>query len=255
MKRLADFIRDAKSGNMSLELVEWHGKTGDDIPERLRGIRRVVRQNSVALFLQSPQGTESELRYGAASLNEYDGKTFTVYHPGFRPLSDKEKKILDEWRELEAYYLRVNPTVDNFWRRKNFFKKSECPWLYGNDTVKGQRLEYVDNVPMVRTKAIKGMPVLRYNVYLHEPKAEEMKYVVCVNRTFIRDAQMFETDGFDDSELSNLDYFDCEHESRWYDRDVTPYMGIVSASDGKSACAVIAERHSIDPRVLFAIQV
>ena len=117
MKRLADFIRDAKRGNMSMELAEWYGKTGDEIPERLRGIRRVVRQNSVALFLQSPQGTESELRYGAASLNEYDGKTFTVYNPGFRPLTDKEKKILDEWRELEAYYLRV---LEQQWKCTDF---------------------------------------------------------------------------------------------------------------------------------------
>ena len=39
MKTLADLKRDAKSGNMSMEMLEWYGKTGEDIKPILRGIR------------------------------------------------------------------------------------------------------------------------------------------------------------------------------------------------------------------------
>lgn len=42
MKTLADFKRDAASGKIKLELVERYGKTGEEIPERIRGIRIVI---------------------------------------------------------------------------------------------------------------------------------------------------------------------------------------------------------------------
>ena len=42
MKTLADFKRDAASGKIKLELVKRYGKTGEEIPERIRGIRIVI---------------------------------------------------------------------------------------------------------------------------------------------------------------------------------------------------------------------
>lgn len=41
MKTLADFKRDAASGKIKLEMVERYGKTGEEIPERYRGIRTI----------------------------------------------------------------------------------------------------------------------------------------------------------------------------------------------------------------------
>ena len=62
MKTLADLKRDAKSGNMSMEMLEWYGKTGEDIKLILRGIRKVEGANSVALLLRNNEGNTSELR-------------------------------------------------------------------------------------------------------------------------------------------------------------------------------------------------
>ena len=49
-KTLAQLKRDAKNGNLVLEMVERFGKTGEDIPPRLRGPRPLVDSNSVAIM-------------------------------------------------------------------------------------------------------------------------------------------------------------------------------------------------------------
>lgn len=59
---LAELKRNANSGKMKLELIERYGETGDDIIERLRGIRKVLRANTVGLILENLDGAESELR-------------------------------------------------------------------------------------------------------------------------------------------------------------------------------------------------
>ena len=51
MKTVAELKRDANGGKMSLEMIEWYGKTGDEIRETLRGIRKVLRANTVAIIL------------------------------------------------------------------------------------------------------------------------------------------------------------------------------------------------------------
>ena len=84
MKTLADLKRDAKSGNMSMVMLEWYGKTGVDIKPILRGIRKVEGANSVALLLRNNEGNTSELRIKYATLIEYDGENLTVYDAGQR---------------------------------------------------------------------------------------------------------------------------------------------------------------------------
>ena len=76
--KLADLKRDAASGKIKLELVERYGKTGEEIPERIRGIRTVSKINTVAIFLANADGVESELRFDSAKLVEYDGKSLTI---------------------------------------------------------------------------------------------------------------------------------------------------------------------------------
>ena len=81
------------------------------------------------------------------------------------------------------------------------------------------------------------------------------KFVVCINSGLIRDAQMFDIQGLDDDQLDELDYFDCDLEHRWTDREVSPFVGITDADDGEIACAIVGEKSGIDSRALFAIQV
>lgn len=81
------------------------------------------------------------------------------------------------------------------------------------------------------------------------------KFVVCINSGLIRDAQMFDIQGLYDNQLDELDYFDCELEHRWQDREVSPFVGVTESDDGEIACAIVGEKMGIDPRALFAIQV
>lgn len=165
MKTLAELRRDAKSGQMGLELVEWYGKTGEDIKANLRGVRRVDGANSVALLLINNEGNISELRIKYATLVEYDGESLTVYAAGYRDLTEEEKKILSEWERIEKEYLEKNPFAETFWKRRDFFSKCSCPWLYGTDTVKGKHLEYIDGEVKIRDRKIRGVAILKYKVY------------------------------------------------------------------------------------------
>ena len=162
-KTIAELKRNANSGRMCLEMLKWHEAEGDQIPERLRGVRPVLRANTVALILKNNNGHESELRIPAASLMEYDGENLVVYDPGVRPLNDAEQKVLD--RVAEIYKAHENTYNGGFWQVKAYVKDSPCPWMDGHETVKGKRYQPWNKT--VRDSAIKGEVILKYRVYWH----------------------------------------------------------------------------------------
>ena len=162
MKTLADFKRDAASGKIKLELVERYGKTGEEIPERIRGIRTVSRINTVAIFLANENGVESELRFDSAKLVEYDGKSLTIYERGERDLTEQEKKILADWQKIEDDYYKQNPYGDAYWKKKDYFKRCPCPWLSGYETVRGKYYNYKEKI---LDSHVRGNAILKYNVY------------------------------------------------------------------------------------------
>ena len=84
MATLTQLKRDADSGRMSVMLLWRFGKTGNDIPREMRGVRKVFRANSVGLVLEL-NGKESTLYTDSAKLVEYDGKMLTFYRAGYRP--------------------------------------------------------------------------------------------------------------------------------------------------------------------------
>lgn len=159
---LAQFKRDAASGKIKLELVERYGKTGEEIPERIRGIRTVSRINTVAIFLANEDGVESELRFDSAKLVEYDGKSLTIYERGERDLTEQEQKILADWQKIEDDYYKQNPYGNSYWKKKDYFKKCPCPWLNGYETVKGKYYNYNGKI---LDNQIRGKAILKYNVY------------------------------------------------------------------------------------------
>ena len=160
--KLADLKRDAAGGKIKLELVERYGKTGEEIPERIRGIRTVSKINTVAIFLANADGVESELRFDSAKLVEYDGKSLTIYERGERDLTEQEQKILADWQKIENDYYQKNPHGDAYWKKKDYFKNCPCPWLAGYETVRGKCYKYngkvIDN-------QVRGNAILKYNVY------------------------------------------------------------------------------------------
>ena len=164
MKTFADFKRDAANGNMSLELIDWYGKTGEEIPKRIRGARRVVKCTQSSLILQGSE--ESRLNYLRSSLLDYDGETLTIYTSGRRSLNEQEQRIVWEWQNLEADYKLSGKSDEAVYRlRKEYYRNSECPWLFSDSFVKGKLTEHDGNVPMIRDKDLRGGMTMRYKVH------------------------------------------------------------------------------------------
>lgn len=165
---LAELKRNAAEGRISLELVERYGQRGNDLPERLRGKRKVKKVNTVALILLNENGEESELRYNgklqSAKLFEYDGKTLTVYEAGTREPTAEEQKVLDEWNRLQAEFIKENPYSDPYWKMKDYFRNCPCSWMEGLETICGKY--YMRHNGKVRDNQVRGNVILRYNVYM-----------------------------------------------------------------------------------------
>ena len=164
MKTLAELKRNANAGHMALELLEWYGETGDAIPERLRGIRRVKRANSVGLILENASGADSEMRIEAATLVECDGEYLTIYQEGKRPLNDTERRVIGEaLKESGNYYDGSELAVSEYWTIRSHLERSVCPWLNGDGFRCGKRYDPYKNV--IHDRAIKGEPILKYKVH------------------------------------------------------------------------------------------
>lgn len=160
---LADIKRKANSGNMFLELVEWKGKQGNDIPERIRGLREVLRANSVGLILKTNSGEESSLDILSAKLVECDGDVLTVFEPAHRALTAKERNLLNQWKEFEQDYWNKNPFGNGPWiYRKKFFKDHGYQYLDGYKVVQGKK--YLQHEDKVYDTQVRGNVVCKYNV-------------------------------------------------------------------------------------------
>ena len=159
---VAALKREANTGKMRLEILERYGKSGEELPLKLRGVRRVLNSNSVALRIENTDGTVSSLFVDTgAKLVDYDGESLTVYDPAQRDLTDQERKILALWKDLENDYYAENPYGNAYWRRKEYFSHCPCPWLDGCDKVRGKR--YLSN-GKVQDNSIRGNQILKYKV-------------------------------------------------------------------------------------------
>ena len=163
MKTLAELKRDANTGRMSLKLTERYNQTEKDFPERLRGIRKVKKSNSIGLILINADGKESALRIKRAALMEYDGENLIVYEAGEREPNEQEKRILEDWEKVREQYEKENPYSEIYWKKKSYFENCPCPYMSGFNSYKGKRYQYNGKV---LDSSIKGYPILKYKVYM-----------------------------------------------------------------------------------------
>lgn len=161
---LAQLKRDANSGKMALELIERYGKTGNEIKETMRGIRKVSRSNTVGIFLINNDGKESKLTIRSAKLIEYDGETLIIFNAGYREPTEEEKFVLAKRDEIYKQY--SDSYNGGFWQAKRMFENSKCPWMEGNETKCGKRYDRNNNV--VYDNIIKGRAILKYKVYFEQ---------------------------------------------------------------------------------------
>ena len=162
-KTLAQLKRDANTGKLSAELVY---RFGEDIPERLRGVRPITGSNSVAIFFRNANGQESECRIRRSALCEYDGETIKIFGYGKRPLNETEKQAFSAWEREEEAYKERNPNwiYGNglYWKKKDYFCKRGIDYLLGFEFVNGKKYDF--NTGEVFDMDIRGALELEYKI-------------------------------------------------------------------------------------------
>lgn len=157
-KSRANLFRDAKSGKLSLELIERYGNT--KLPTHMQGKRKVIKANTVSLKLQNKDGKVSTLDIPKATLIEYMYDTLIIYDAGYRkPTSN------------DAY----SDGSSSYWKEKAFFKKHNATYLMGFEMEHGLLLDFNRRKDgkenFIKDEKIKGKPILKYDVYLESVTA------------------------------------------------------------------------------------
>lgn len=169
MKTLADLKRDAKAGKISGEMIIRCG--GTDIPERLRGIRKIVDSNSVGITFLNADGKRSEMPIKSASLVSYDDDSLTIYSAGKRDLNTDELSVFKEWESISGTEeFRERERIDalsdgssTYYQKKYFFKDRDFEYLLGYDTIRGKKYDFRDG--KIIDNSIKGDIEMQYKIY------------------------------------------------------------------------------------------
>lgn len=154
MKTLADFKREITGTKWIL--TERSGKPMNEVKE-------VCHIQTNAIAFKKGDG-KSWLPLPPASLMEYTGDSFTIYSPGERELTEKERKILGnqpshmpgnrEIVERDA----LSDGNQSYYMDKRYFKENDADWYW--DWYKGKR--YSHNTDRMKDRAIKGAVELKY---------------------------------------------------------------------------------------------
>lgn len=169
---LAQLKRDAKNGFISGEIVSYFG--GKEIPEMLRGIRKIVDSNSMGIKFRNTNGEISTLYVKCASLIEYTGDSLTTYSAGIREMTQEERDIMNAWNkiaETKEFIERqewdaVSDGSSTYYQKKAFFHNSKCPYLFGTTEICGKKRDYATN--MIIDNSIKGEIKIQYKIYREE---------------------------------------------------------------------------------------
>lgn len=169
MKSVAELKRAAKTGLFSAELIEWFGNS--EIPERLRGRRKIVDSNTKGIKLMNLDGSISELRIEAASLVEFDGDLMKVYMPGLRDPNPEEQAVLDGWKaitESPEYKRELEDDLYSdgsatYYREKAYYEQHRMLYLMGFDRQRGKLLDW--NSGKISDYRVRGDLKLCYRIY------------------------------------------------------------------------------------------
>ena len=182
-KTVAQLKRDAKEGKILAQMVIWHEKevTDADLPERLRGKRRMIGSNTVAIMFENLLGEKpSELPIPKSNLVEYTDYNLIIYYPGYRKPNAEEQKVLDEWAEIEAtkeYQERLTTDMltdgsSTYWQKVAFFRKHDMEYLRGYETKRGLHadinLKNQGHEAYIRDESIRGDQIMMKYVLFHE---------------------------------------------------------------------------------------
>ena len=172
MKTKAQLLRDLKSKNITLELVERFGSK--NINDSIKGKRKIGKVNTSGCTLINKEGKKSEFTIPKASLIEYTGDYLKIFTSGYRELDEKEKRILKEWDEIaneedfkkRSMYDALTDGSGTFWQKRRFFENKNALYLFTPQN--GKRLDYSrmsqDEPKCLMDPNVKGDMILMYKI-------------------------------------------------------------------------------------------
>ncbi len=84
---------------------------------------------------------------------------------------------------------------------------------------------------------------------------KKQKYVVCMDESYVRDAQVLDTSDLSDKEFNNIDFMSCDIDELWHDMEPNPFIAIIEAESEDEACKIAAEQKRYDKRCLYAVKI
>lgn len=167
---LTDLFREANAGQIiGFELIQRYG---ENVKERTIAPIHKIKSKVIVLLRN---GRESDLRFDYASLVEYDGNILKLYNAGLRELNEQENRVMNEWKNIsstEEYKKMAEIDVytdssNTYWKKKWFFEKSPCPYLFTSNGMNNKSYDY--NTGKVRDPKVKGECILIYRVHKVQP--------------------------------------------------------------------------------------
>ena len=171
-KTRAELFRQAKTGNLYLELIKRYNTTIENPIKR-----HVVKTNTTSLFLENPDKTTSMLEIPKAALMSYEDDCLAIYNAGFREPTADEQKILDNWHAItqtDEYQKILTQDIQTdsnstYYRKVAFFQKHNAEHLLGFRFSHGCCLSFDrynnGEKDFICDNNVKGQPILIYRVY------------------------------------------------------------------------------------------
>ncbi|MBE5919692.1 MAG: hypothetical protein E7272_07580 [Pseudobutyrivibrio ruminis] len=164
-------VKEALVGKELRQTVRW-GKPVEELTKeelenfpRLLGWRKVENFKTEYVELRCADGQLSRMDIPRAALVEVDGNLLSIYNPGIRELNESEKKVWDEWMEIEnsdeyqkqLEYDCLTDGSSTYWKKKHFFENKGYLYLMqgsqkglrrvqGKPEAEGKILLYDENI-------------------------------------------------------------------------------------------------------------
>jgi hypothetical protein len=167
MKTFSDLKRLADTQSAFIEMVY---RFGDEIPDRLKGVRQLVGSKTKAILIKTNDGKVSQLDIDNTNLIDISDNALIVYNSGFRELTQAEKDILQAWekianetenqKQLETDILTDGSII--FWKRKRFFTERNYSYLLGHEKERGEKYDH--NTNKIKSDKVKGDKIMEYRI-------------------------------------------------------------------------------------------
>jgi hypothetical protein len=167
MKTFSELKRNADSGNYFIEMVYRYG---DEIPDRLKGIRQLVGSKTKAILIKTNDDKVSQLDIDNTNLIDISDNALVVYNSGFRELNQDEKDLFEAWEKIanepqNQKQLETDMLTDGsimYWKRKTFFTQRNYGYLLGHQKERGEKFDF--NTGKIKSDKVKGNKIMEYRI-------------------------------------------------------------------------------------------